>query len=167
MAPGAATRFTIERLNASARAFVASHFLALPPGDRYLRFGTAASAPRVAAYVDRIDFGRDAVLAVRAEPVGAALTGIAHAAFEDGLAEVGVSVLPAHRGQGMGRALLECAVAHARSRGMRRLWMQFLPGNAAIIGLARRLGMRIVSCGLDACAELELPASATKETIPA
>ena len=107
------------------------------------------------------------MLAVRSEPAGEALTGVVHTAFEDGLAEVGVSVLPAHRGRGMGRALLECAIAHARSRGMRRLWMQFLPGNAAIIGLARKLGMRIVSYGLHASAELEIRASATNETIPA
>ena len=171
MATCAGLRFAIERLNAGARALVASHLLALSPADRCLRFGSPVSAPRIAAYVEHIDFDRDAVLAVRttasAEPVGEALTGIVHAAFEDDLAELGVSVLPAYRGRGVGHALLACAVAHARSRGMRRLWMQFLPHNLPIVRLARKLGMRIASHGSDACAELELSTPATNETIPA
>ena len=49
---------------------------------------------------------------------------------------------------------------------MRRLWMQFLPHNAPIVHLARKLGMRIASHGLHARAQLELAIPATKETNP-
>ena len=164
MMPAADLRFVVERLGESARALLARHFLALPLQDRYLRFATPVSSPRIAAYVDGIDFGRDAVLAVRVA-AASELAGVVHAAFDGDEAELGVSVLPAHRNGGIGRALLEGAVAQAAHRGMRRLWMHFLPHNAPIARLARKLGMRIASYGLLASAQLELGAAVTKETI--
>ena len=158
-------RYLVERAGAGARALLARHFLVLSPEDRFLRFGTPVSTPRITAYVDGIDFGRDAVLVVR-DGTTSELAGVVHAAFDGDEAELGVSVLPAHRNRGIGRALLEDAVAQARNRGMRRLWMQFLPHNAPILRLARKLGMRIASHGLAASARLELAAAATKETNP-
>lgn len=165
MAPTAGLRYLVERVGASARALVARHLAALSPQDRYLRFGSPVSSPRIAAYVDGIDFGRDAVLAVR-DAATCELAGVVHAAFDGNDVELGISVLPAHRNRGIGRALLEGAVAQAAHRGMRRLWMHFLPHNAPIARLARKLGMRIASHGLLASAQLELAAAATKETNP-
>ena len=152
--------FTIDRLQDSARSIITAHFLALSIRDRYLRFATAAPPHLVTQYVDTIDFTRDVVLGVhdstvRLEERGA-LVGVAHTAFEGDLAEFGVSILPAHRGQGLGSALLDRAVALARSRGMRRLWMQFLAHNVPITRIARKIGMRIVQGGVHSCAHLDL-----------
>ena len=163
--------FTIDRLQESARAFITEHFLALSVRDRYLRFATAAPPHLVTRYVDAIDFTRDVVLgvhdgSVRVEEQGA-LVGVAHTAFEGDLAEFGVSVLPEHRGNGLGSRLLDRAVALARSRGVRRLWMQFLMQNVPITRIARKIGMRIVPRGVHGCAHLDLsgrPGGDTNDT---
>jgi GNAT superfamily N-acetyltransferase len=145
----------IQRLDEGLRATLMAHFLALPLKDRCLRFG-ASLAPRViAAYVDRIDFDRDAVFGVHDDRL--ALVGVAHVAFVDDLAEVGLSVLPAHRGRGVGGALFKRAAAHARNRCIPRLFMHFLSGNAPVMRIAQRFGMDIITRAGDADAHLKLP----------
>ncbi len=145
----------VQRLNDSARAAHLAHFLALPTEDRRLRFGSSLSPDGIAAYVDKIDFDRDAVFAVHDDHL--ALAGVAHVAFGDDHAELGLSVLPAHRGQGVGSALFERASAHARNRFVPRLFMHCLKENAPIMRIARRFGMDIVTDIGDADAHLELP----------
>ena len=54
----------VQHLNARARPAVRQHFLALPPEDRRLRFGSSLSVDAVAAYVDGIDFDRDELFGV-------------------------------------------------------------------------------------------------------
>lgn len=145
----------VQRLNDSARAALVAHFLALPTEDRRLRFGSSLSPEGIAAYVDEIDFDRDAVFVVHDDRL--ALIGVAHLAFGDDLAELGLSVLPAHRGHGVGGALFERASAHARNRFIPRLFMHCLKENAPIMRIARRFGMDIVTDIGDADAHLELP----------
>jgi len=127
----------------------------LPPEDRRLRFGSSLSSEGITAYVDGIDFHRDAVFAVHDDRL--ALVGVAHVAFGDGLAELGLSVLPAHRGHGVGGALFERAATHARNRFIPRLYMHCLEENAPIMRIARRFGMDIVTDAGDADAHLGLP----------
>jgi GNAT superfamily N-acetyltransferase len=146
--------FAIQRLNEGVRASLAAHFFALPMRDRCLRFGAALAPEIIAAYVAGIDFGRDAVLGLHDDRL--ALAGVAHVAFVDDLAEVGLSVLPTHRGRGVGSALFKRAVAHARSRRIPRLFMQFLSANAPIMHIAQRFGMDIVARGRDVGAYLKL-----------
>jgi len=150
----------IQRLNESVRATLTAHFLALPMRDRCLRFGTSLAEGAIAAYVDRINFARDAVFGIHDDD-GRVLVGAAHVAFDSDLAEVGLSVLPAHRGLGLGRALFERAMAHARNRCIPRLIMHFLQGNAPIMRIARRFRMNIVAEGYEAHAHLDLPPSST------
>jgi GNAT superfamily N-acetyltransferase len=145
---------TIQRLNEGQRTALVAHFLALPMADRYLRFGTPLGAAAVALYVDRINFARDAVFGVHDGRL--ALVGAAHVAFADGVAEVGLSVLPAHRRQGVGSALVKRAVAYARQRLVPRLFMRFLRDNAPIMRIARKFGMNIAARAGDADAYLEL-----------
>src|SRR5258708_37797677 len=89
---GAIMTFAIQRLNEGVRASLVAHFLALPMRDRSLRFGAALAPTVIAKYVDGIDFDRDAVLGLHDDRL--ALVGVAHVAFVDDLAEVGLSVLP-------------------------------------------------------------------------
>ncbi|MDH5577231.1 MAG: GNAT family N-acetyltransferase, partial [Betaproteobacteria bacterium] len=72
-------------------------------------------------------------------------------------AELGISVLPACRGRGVGAALLSRAHVHARNWGIGALFMHCLIENGAILHLARRQGMRIVAGSGEADARLELP----------
>jgi GNAT superfamily N-acetyltransferase len=146
--------FAIQRLNEGVRASVVAHFLALPMIDRSTRFGVGLAPTGITAYVDGIDFERDAVLGLHDDRL--ALVGVAHVACVDDLAEVGLSVLPAHRGRGVGSALFKRAIAHARSRCIPRLVMQFLSANVPIVRIARKFGMAIVGGGRDVEAYLTL-----------
>jgi GNAT superfamily N-acetyltransferase len=140
------------------REKLAAHFLALGAEDRRLRFGLPLSDDSIADYAARIDFGRDALFGVFDDELQ--LAGAAHLARAEDHAELGVSVLPAHRGRGIGGTLLERAHAHARNWGIGVLFMHCLSENAAMMHLARKRGMRIVAASGEADAHLELaPAS--------
>ena len=147
--------FAIRRLNEAARATLMTHFLTLPVRDRCLRFGTSLAPQVIAAYVDGMDFTRDAVFGLHDDRL--VLVGLAHLACKDDLAEVGLSVLPAHRGRGVGSALFRRAVAHARFRCIPRVIMQFLSSNVPIMRIARRFGMPVVTAAGESSAHLELP----------
>lgn len=131
------------------------HLRALDAEDRRLRFGLAIGDDAIADYVARIDFGRDAVFGVFDEALE--IAGAAHLARADAHAELGVSVLPAHRGRGIGAALLARAHGHARNWGIATLFMHCLTENGAMMHLARKQGMRIVVESGEADAHLELP----------
>ena len=159
-------RFTaaeIQRLNDSARSLLTTHFLTLPAEDRRLRFGASLSAEAIAAYVDGIDFERDAVFGVFDDSL--ASVGVAHVAFGDGVAELGLSVLPSQRGRGAGGALFARAVAHARNRSVPTVFMHCLAENTAMMHIARKSGMQIIYAAGDVDAHLALsPASAASIT---
>jgi GNAT superfamily N-acetyltransferase len=145
----------VQRLSEGTRAVLKAHFLALPAEDLRLRFGTTLSPDGIAAYVDGIDFDRDAVFGVYDDDL--ALTGAAHVAFGDSLAELGVSVLPGHRGRGLGSALFERAARHAQNRFIPTMFMHCLSENVAIMHIARKSGMVIVVDTGEADAHLKLP----------
>ena len=155
----------VQRLTEGARPALQAHFVALPDEDRRLRFGAAISAERICTYVAEIDLTRDAVFGLFDDTL--ALVGVAHVAFSDGAAELGISVLPGHRGRGAGRALFERAAEHARNRSVSRLFTHCLAENAAMMHIARASGMDIVIEAGDADAHLALspasPASVTGE----
>jgi len=158
--------FAIQRLNEGIRATLVAHFLALPMKDRCLRFGWSLPPAVIAAYVDGIDFVRGAVFGVHDDRL--ALVGVAHVAIEDDLAELALSVLPMHRGRGVGSALFKRAVAHARKRCIARLFMLFRLDNAPIMRIAQRFGMRVVAGGGEARAHLKLqPASLSSIAVEA
>lgn len=145
----------VQRLGDGARAGYAAHLHALPPEDVRLRFGSPLAAEAIDAYVARIDFDADAVFAAHDERL--APVGVAHVGVVDDAAELGVSVLPDHRGRGLGSALVARAFEHARNRGLRRLWMHCLAGNATMTRIARRAGMAVVVDAGEADASLALP----------
>ena len=146
---------TVQHLNERVRGALAAHFLALPAEDRRLRFGAPPSPEGIAAYVDGIDFHHDTVYGVHDNRL--ALVGVAHVAFGDDLAELGLSVLPAHRGCGVGSALFARAVAHAHNRFIPKFFMHCLNENVPIMRIAQRFDMDIVTAAGDADAHLDLP----------
>jgi len=143
------------RLHSADRGAVAAHLLALSSGDRRLRFGGPSSDDTVRDYVARIDFDRDAVFGFLAEDLS--LGGAAHVAIVDGVAELGVSVLAAHRRRGIGSALVQRASDFARNHSIRTLLARCLTENAAMMHIARKSGMKIVTGRGAAEAHLQLP----------
>ncbi len=144
-----------KELDRSQRSALFVHFLALNGEDRRLRFGVGLSDDGVRSYVERIDFERDAVFGVYDDEMQ--LAGVGHLARANGFAELGVSVLPAHRGKGLGGALLARTHTHARNWGVPTLFMHCLLENGAMMHLARKQGMRIALERGEADAYLELP----------
>src|SRR5438105_14996530 len=132
---------TVQRVGRSGREAFCLHLVGLPAEDVRLRFGAPLASAVIAAYVEHIDFDRDAVFAVYDDSL--AIIGAAHVGFFDDAAELGVSVAIAHRGHGIGTALVARASEHARNRRTMRLYMHCLAENAAMMTLARRTGMSI------------------------
>jgi GNAT superfamily N-acetyltransferase len=149
------TTFAIQRLDARSREALVAHFQALPAVDRRLRFGASLAPEQIAAYVDGIDFARDAVFAAHDDRL--APVGVVHVAFTGEQAELGLSVSTAHRGCGVGSALFERATTHARNRLVSSLYMHCLAENAPVMRIARRFGMVVVTGSGDADAHLALP----------
>src|SRR5579859_4872772 len=90
----------IKELSRFEAPLLERHFLALPSEDRRLRFGAVLSDQAVCAYLRNIDYERDALFGVWGDELQ--IVGAAHLARLDGHAELGVSVLPGHRGLGLG-----------------------------------------------------------------
>jgi RimJ/RimL family protein N-acetyltransferase len=149
-----------KQLAASSRAAMFEHFLELPSEDLRLRFGTMRSPASLAEYVESIDFDRDAVFGVFNDRLE--LAGVAHVAMLPGdTAELGVSVVPDERRKGIGTALFERANGYARNRRIRTLFTHCLTENRAMMHIAKKAGMQIITDSGEADAWLELaPADA-------
>src|SRR5258708_20908471 len=124
-------KIIVRELSRLDRAALEKHFLALGTEDRRLRFGVQLGDAGVRAYVARINFERDAAFGVFDDDLQ--LLGAAHLARAPGHAELGVSVLPGHRGRGLGAALLARAHTHARNWGVHALFMHCLAENRTIL----------------------------------
>jgi GNAT superfamily N-acetyltransferase len=145
----------IRELWPSERPGLHEHFLALAARDRRLRFGAAIGDATLRQYIAGMDFEQDAVFGVLDDELR--LLGVAHVARSRAFAELGVSVLEGFRGRGIGGALLARAHMRARNWGMGALFMHCLTENAAMMRLARRQGMAIVTQSGEADAWLKLP----------
>lgn len=144
----------VRQLSAYDRAALERHFLALGPDDRRLRFGLALSDRAMRGHVERIDFSRDAVFGVSDDALE--LVAVAHMAYNLIDGELGVSVLPGHRRRGLGSALLARAHRHARNLGLRVLFVHCLTENGAMMHVAQREGMRVVTLEGETDAFLDL-----------
>ena len=144
----------IRELWPSERPALYEHFLSLAATDRRLRFGAPLSDFTVRDYVARLDFGHDALFGVLDDELR--LLGVAHVARSAGHAELGVSVLEDFRQRGIGSALLARAHMRARNWTVAALFMHCLTENAAMMRLARRQGMDIVTESGEADAWLRL-----------
>jgi GNAT superfamily N-acetyltransferase len=145
----------IDRLQSTDRETLREHFLALDEDDRRLRFGVSVSDRHIDRYIDGIDFVADNVYGVRGR--GAGWLGIGHLSLGEGVAELGLSVMPDGRGRGLGAAIFRYAVVQASRRGAGRLFMHCLTSNRAIVSIARSAGMSIESSGGESDAYLVVP----------
>jgi GNAT superfamily N-acetyltransferase len=142
------------RLHEGDRAALADHFVALGSEDRRLRFGSPLGDEGVRAYVQRIDFTDDGVFAIQDE--GLRVVAAIHVARTGEAAELGLSVLPGHRGAHLGNALFARAVMHLRNRGITTVCVHCLAENATMTHIARKNGMRLSSEGSESDGRLEI-----------
>lgn len=152
----------VVRLVPRERSELLAHFLALEAEDRRLRFGAPIGDEVIATYVERIDFERDGVFGAR--DASLRLVGVVHAALFEGGSELGLSVLPDARGDGLGSALFARAIAHLRNRDVRQVMVHCLAENAAMRHLAKKHGMSAIHAGAESQARLAIdpPTPATR-----
>jgi GNAT superfamily N-acetyltransferase len=115
--------------------------------SRYQRYHTPKPAltRRDREYLTAVD-GRDHLALVALSPYGTPL-GVARAVRlqDDGAAaEVGVEVIDARQGHGLGSELTGLLARHARAVGIRRFVAEVLARSALVAGLERR-GWRLVA----------------------
>ena len=144
-----------REMRSDERPKLLEHLFALSADDRRLRFEHLISDDGVRQYVDGIDLSHDVVFVVTDSNL--AFVGVAHLARKDEHAELGVSVLPQSRGQGIASALLERCSARARNWGIRVMFMNCLVENNAMMHLARKQDLKIVVSGSEAEAFVRLP----------
>ena len=149
-------------LTAQSHPSLLAHFLALNDEDRRRRFNQPTPDWTIKRYVDGIDFERDTVFGVYDSPL--TLDAVGHfVTLRDSArpraAEFGVSVLQGTRGRGIGSALLDHAIAHARSLQFSTLWIHFQSDNEAMMRIARKAGMTIRCAYGEADAWLALASS--------
>ena len=101
------------------------------------------------AQVERDLIGNDSAIVMVAESGDGSLVGYAtaHPTYETGHAERGLYVgdlyvAPAHRRQGVARALLGALARHGHTVGARHLWLTAKQDNTAAHAFYRRLGSR-------------------------
>ena len=139
---------------------IEKHLLALPPHDRYLRFGYAATDGHIQRYVAQLNFERDELFGIFNRRLD--LIAMTHLAFSvdpsfKSCAEFGVSVAQRYRGRGFGSQLFSRAVMHARNQGVNQLFVHALSENTAMLKIARSAGARIERDGSESEAHLVLP----------
>ena len=149
----------IRSLNSRHRRRIATHIIALPGHDRYLRFGYSATDEQIHKYVDGLNFKRDEIYGIFDRQLK--LIAMAHLAIlsdpkNPNCAEFGVSVSADARGKGLGTALLERAILHARSEQINMLFIHALSENAAMLKIARKAGAVVESFGGEVEAHLLL-----------
>ena len=150
----------IRTLNPSDKPAILSHLIALPPHDRYLRFGLPVGDVQIESYVANLDFERDEIFGITNRALK--LVAMAHVAFaaqpgEDLGAEFGVSVAAECRGRGYGTLLFQRAVTHARNKSVGMMFIHALTENAAMLAIARKSGATVERYGSESEAHLLLP----------
>ncbi len=126
-----------RRLFAEDRAAILAHLLALNGDDRYGRFASALSDHAIAAYVTRLRLDHDAGFGI-VGPDGH-LSGFLHLAVHSPAGEIGASVLPGCRRQGLARQLFAAAFRHARHLGLASIHLA--TGHPAALRICDRLGL--------------------------
>ena len=142
-------------LSETNREALRRHFLALDKEDLRLRFEHAISEATLMQYVDSLDFEHDAVFGVFDDKLE--LAGVAHLGLRGEVAEFGVSVVPGHRGEGIGTALYRRAYEYCRNHRIETLFVHCLKENAAMMHIARKAGMEIVLDAAEVEAHLRVP----------
>ncbi|MEP7294692.1 MAG: GNAT family N-acetyltransferase [Burkholderiales bacterium] len=133
----------VHPLDAPAeRAFVGA--LSLTSRYRRFHFGLRELSPEASRAMTEVDQHQHVAFVAR--PTGET-TIVAAARYvlgaDGGGAEFAIAVADEWQGAGLGRALLKRLTAHARERGVQRLFGDVLWGNPSMLALVRSLGAKL------------------------
>lgn len=151
----------IRPLTVFEREAVRGFYLALSPEDRRKRFCCSLSDATICGYVDRLNFGRDTILAAFDEQ--AQVLGLAELVRGPAASEMAFSVRPDKRGQKIGTMLMERLLARAMMCGARKVFVMFLSDNTPMRRMALRAAMSVSSADGESHAERELPPASAQE----
>jgi GNAT superfamily N-acetyltransferase len=139
------TRVTVRALVPEDRELIAAAFERLSPRSRLMRF--LSPVPRLSkGLLERlvdVDHVNHVALAAIAD---GQLIGVARYVVNrevPGEADFAITVIDAHQGRGLGRALTETLAALAAERGLTRFTLDIHPENRVMLGLAWSLGARL------------------------
>ena len=120
------------------RAFIGA--LSLNSRYRRFHFGLCELSPEQARAMTEIDQYHHVAFVARPARSEAIVADARYVRADSADAEFAIAVADEWQGAGLGRELLVRMSAHARERGVRRLFGDVLWGNSAMLGLARELG---------------------------
>ena len=138
------------------------HLLRLSSEERLNRFEHQVSDEQVKNYVQNIR-PNDIIIGLYSsqQVVGAAHLSVTdHHAFEEGKAEVGLSVESEYQGLGLGTDLMQAAITQSQLRGYKKLTILCKSDNLPMIKIADKFGARIKSSNGQTYAYLNLIFSA-------
>jgi GNAT superfamily N-acetyltransferase len=149
----------VRRLASKHRRQVREHLLALTPEDLMLRFGHASTPAQLERYTLSLDFESDEIFGVFNRRLR--LVALGHLALDsqEGVGELGLSVLASTRGRGLGRQLFGHAARLARNRGAHELVLQIAADNAGMLAIIRHAGATLTQAGGEVTARLALDAA--------
>ena len=165
------TRLTGHEDGSHAR--VLAHLRQLSADDLALRFGLArVKDETLVSYVRGLNFDPDLVLAMQ-DPMDEVVA-LAHAArYEvhrgtdcEARAEVSFSVVPAHRGCGLARQLMQAIIDAASEAGVKRLFAQCVGANRPMRAVFARSGWAMEVDGGEVLAALPLQRATQTEVRP-
>lgn len=147
---------TIKALGEWAKDDILKHLLELDEESKRLRFGIKASNEYITNYVNKINFNSDDKC-YGAFDIKLRLIGLVHLAkMNEDSAEIGISVAQDCRKNKIGQSLWQRAVGWARMAGCKYLYSFCLAENEAMIKLAKKENMTIITEYGDSEAKIKL-----------
>jgi RimJ/RimL family protein N-acetyltransferase len=149
----------IRQVQPADASLLADGFARLSIQSRWMRFLTPKRELSLAElrYLTQIDHhDHEAIGAVdRADGRGVGVARFVRDAADPQAADLAVTVIDAWQGRGLGTELLTRLADRARDEGIRRFTALAMADNAAVAGLMRRMGARVV-CGEHGTVEYEV-----------
>lgn len=157
---------TVRALVPEDRELVADAFARLSERSRYLRFFSPMPTlpARTLDALMAVDHCDHVALVALHAGEAAGVTRFVRDRQDPAVADFAISVVDAHQGRGLGRALTAALCDVAASLGVRRLTLDVHPENQVMLGLARSLGIRLAFRGgaMHGVLETAAPAAARR-----
>ena len=147
----------IRKLTPTDRPAIRAHLARLDPESRRRRFGYPITPEAAAGHADKLDF-TDTILLGRIDR--GAVCGVAEivpAGPSGDIGELGLSVEPVWRGQGLGTELTRRAFTIATNRHVRRVIVMCVADNVPMQRIAQKLGGYVRSRGQEVELAVDLP----------
>jgi RimJ/RimL family protein N-acetyltransferase len=170
---------SLHVLSDADRPAVLEHLLGLSADDRYLRFGQHVKTSHVSRYADSLVFEMERVFGIFREGRLIAMSQLA--SYQDAnmaMAEIGLSVDTAYRGNGFGTLMVKTCLLEAKRQGFASVEINYVACNQAMAQLCQRLDASLVPDQDLVCATVHLrhpskrqaphfPSAAAKERLSA